>query len=283
MDHVLDLINKQKLSFNASGRDYLVKCLNPEHEDSSPSMRIDKVTGKFHCFACAFKGDLFKHYGVVGNFTSIKTAKLKEKLKALNINFNGVEFPGEMIPMTRTFRGISSRTLKEFGAFYTTSDEKLQDRLFFPIKDIRGKPVVFVGRLMLSQGTPRYLNVPGGITMPLYPESFPDKYTSVVLVEGLFDMLNLYDKGLKNVSCTFGTNTLQNNLDMKMLPLKVQGIQKVYLMFDGDEAGREAMKKLQPLLEEAGYEVEIIPVEDDNDPGNYSQEEVDSVREWINR
>lgn len=282
MDPVLDLIKKQNLYFTTSGQDYLIKCLNPEHEDSNPSLRVDKVTGKTHCFACGFKTNLFKHFGLTGNFTSIKVAKLKEKLKELNISFNGVEFPGEMIPMTRTFRGISTKTLKEFGAFYTNSDEKLLDRLFFPIRDIRGKPVVFVGRHMLSQGNPRYLNVPGGVTMPLYPESFPEKYTSVVLVEGIFDMLNLHDRGLKNVSCTFGTNTLQNNLEMKMLPFKVQGIQKVYLMFDGDEAGFTAMDKLQPLLEEAGYVVEQIKLEEGTDPGEMSQEYVDSIKEYIN-
>lgn len=282
MDPVLDLIKKQNLYFTTSGQDYLIKCLNPEHEDSNPSLRVDKITGKTHCFSCGFKTNIFKFFGLTGNFTSIKIAKLKEKLKELNVSFNGVEFPCEIIPMTRTFRGISTKTLKEFGAFYTNGpDEKLVDRLFFPIRDIRGKPSVFVGRHMLSQGNPRYLNVPSGVTMPLYPETFKEKFNCVVLVEGIFDMLNLYDKGLHNVSCTFGTNTLQNNLDLKMLPFKVQGIQKVYLMFDGDEAGRTAMTKLQPLLEEAGYTVEQVQLEDGSDPGEMSQEYVDSIKEYI--
>jgi DNA primase len=282
MDAVLDLLKQKNLYYTVSGKDYLIKCLNPEHEDSNPSLRIDRTTGKTHCFACGFKTNIFSFFGITGNLTSVKVAKLKEKLSSLNTIFNGVEFPYEKTPMNKPFRGISVKTLREFEAFYTYGDEKLIDRIFFPIKDIRGKPIVYVGRHMLSQGNPRYLNYPTGVTMPVYPESFPDKYTSVILVEGIFDMLNVYDKGVKNVACTFGTNTLQSSPELKLLPFKVQGIQKIYLMFDGDEAGRTAMNKLQPLLEEIGYVVEQIKLEDGTDPGELDQENIDSIREYIN-
>jgi len=280
-DHVLDLLNKQNISFTVSGRDYLIRCLNPEHDDSNPSFRVDRVTGVSHCFSCGFKTNIFKHFGVVGNFTSIKVAKLKEKLKELNLNFNGVEFPEAFVPMTKPFRGISVKTLKEFGAFYVNSGSELTDRIWFPIRDIRGKNMVYVGRHMMSDGNPRYLNYPRGVTMPIYPEVFHERYTSAVLVEGIFDMLNLYDKGLRNVCCTFGTNTLFKEPELKLLGLKAQGIVKLYLMYDGDKAGQDAMNKLEPVLQECGYITEKIVLEDDSDPGELSQEYVDSIKEYI--
>lgn len=281
IDPVLDLLKKHNLSFTVSGRDYLIKCLNPDHEDTNPSCRVDRITGVTHCFSCGFKTNLFRHFGVIGNFTSIKVAKLKEKLKELNINFNGVEFPEATIPMTKPFRGISSQTLKEFDSFYVNSSSELSDRIWFPIKDIRGKTSVFVGRHMMSDGNPRYLNYPRGVTMPIYPEVFKTKYSSAVLVEGIFDMLNLYDKGLENVCCTFGTSTLFKEAELKLLSLKTQGVAKIYLMYDGDEPGREAMNKLEPVLQEIGYIVEQIVLPDDSDPGDLSQEYVDSIKEYI--
>lgn len=279
---VLDLINKQGLQYTESAKDYVIHCLNPEHNDSNPSFRVDKLTGMTHCFSCSYKVSIFKHFGVVGNFTSIKIAKLKQKLKDLHINLNGVEFPEEKIPMLRVFRGISIETLKEFGAFYATGKEALQDRLFFPIRDITGKVAVFVGRHILSSGNPRYLNYPSGVTMPIFPEVFKEKYTSAILVEGIFDMLNLYDKGVRNVCCTFGTNTLSKDIALKLLALKVQGISKIFVMFDGDEAGNLAADKLLPLLEEQGYLSEKITLESGVDPGDLSQEDVDSIKEYIN-
>jgi DNA primase len=53
-------------------------------------------------------------------------------------------------------------------------------------------------------------------------------------------------------------------------------------MFDGDEAGQQAMDKLIPVLEEAEYTVEKITLEDGTDPGELSQEYVDSIKEYIN-
>ena len=87
MDNIVeDLLRQKNVVYRISGQDYLVGCLNPDHEDSNPSMRIDKVDGKFHCLACGFKGNIFKYYGILTNHTSIRVSKLKEKLKELNLN-----------------------------------------------------------------------------------------------------------------------------------------------------------------------------------------------------
>ena len=281
MDPVLDLLQKHGVQFRVSGKDYVAKCFNPDHDDSNPSFRIDKTTGIAHCFSCGFKTNIFKHFGVLTNNTGVKVAKLKNKLKDLYINYNGVDFPHTKIPFTKSFRGISVQTLREFEAFYSNGSEDVADRIWFQIKDIRNRTVVYVGRHTMSSGNPRYLNYPTGATMPVYPESLKTPATSIVLVEGIFDMLNCWDKGLHNVVCTFGTSTLYKEAAVKLLPFKTQGVQKIYLMFDGDDAGREAMQKLKPILEEAEYQVEIIQLEDDSDPGDLSHEYVESIKEYI--
>ena len=63
---VLELLNKQEVGYTPSGQDYLIKCLNPEHDDSNPSLRVDKVTGVMHCFSCGFKGNVFAHFDAPG-------------------------------------------------------------------------------------------------------------------------------------------------------------------------------------------------------------------------
>ena len=73
-----ELLQEQRIEFKVSGRDYLVKCLNPDHEDSNPSMRIDNVTGIFNCFSCGFRGNVFKHFGAAANYLEIKRQRLKE-------------------------------------------------------------------------------------------------------------------------------------------------------------------------------------------------------------
>lgn len=281
MDPVLDLIQKKGLAFQVSGKDYLIRCLNPEHPDTNPSLRIDKVSGSFHCFSCGFKGNLFKYYGIFTSQTPVKIAKLKEKLQELKTYQYGVELPRGSIPWTRTFRGISTETLKYFEAFYTNIEEKLQDRICFPIKDITGRTVVIVARHVMSNGNPRYLNWPASANMPLFPSHSNVDTKCLILVEGLLDLLNLWDKGLRNVACCFGTNTLIKDLKFKLLPFKAQGITKIYFMFDGDEAGQKAQEQLKPFVEEEGFRVELIKLPENTDPGELSQESVDSIKEYI--
>lgn len=282
MEHIADLLRDKKITFTVSGPDFLVKCLNPEHEDSNPSMRIDKTTGIYNCFACGFKGNIFKYFGILTNNTSVRVAKLKEKLRMLQIDTEGIPVPDGAIPMSSDFRGVSKKTLRKFEAFYTDAVTELQDRIVFPIKDISGKTVVYVARHTLSAGNPRYINYPRGVTIPVFPSSLESPNKSIVLVEGIFDFLNVYDKGLHNAVCCFGTNTISANTKSKLQPFKAQGITKVYIMFDGDDAGRDAAYKLKPLIEDMELTVEIIKLEDGSDPGELTQEYVDSLKEYVN-
>jgi DNA primase len=96
-------------------------------------------------------------------------------------------------------------------------------------------------------------------------------------------MLNLYDKGLKNVVCTFGTNTLQNDTKLKLLSFKAQGVSHIYMLFDGDDAGERAAQTLKPLIEESEFIVEIIKLPDGTDPGELDQFDVQSIAEYIKK
>jgi DNA primase len=280
-DPVLELLKEKNVPFTISGKDYVTACFNPDHEDTNPSFRIDRTTGVAHCFSCGFKTNIFKFYGLFSNNVSVRVAKLKEKLKLLQEASIGIEPIDGATPVTEVFRDISVATLKKFGAFYTDRLEKLSDRIIFPITDVRDKTVCYVGRHMLSNGNPRYQNHPPNVTIPLFPVKFDKQYKNIVLVEGIFDMLNCYDKGLHNVVCTFGTSKLYHDVPQKLLSYKVMGVEKIFLLYDGDVAGKKAAKEIQPLIEEAGFLCEIITLPDDMDPGEMDQEYVDSVREYV--
>lgn len=278
---VAELLIAHNIPYNNSGKDYLTKCFNPDHNDSNPSFRIDRVTGVAHCFSCGFKFNLFKYYGESSNNASVRVAKIKEKLRTLSLSSNGLEPLEGAKPFNGTHRNISSQTLKEFEAFKTDKVTGLEDRIIFPIKDVRNKVTAYVGRHLLSSGNPRYKTHPSGCILSLYPTRFAEKQHCIILVEGIFDLLNLWDKGLHNVVCTFGTDGLQNHTSEKLLPYKAAGVSKVYIMYDGDEPGQVASAKLVPLIEAAGFEVEVIGVAEDSDPGESTQEEVNQIIEYI--
>ncbi len=281
-NEVETLLRDKGVYFTVSGNDFLTKCLNPDHEDTHPSFRVDKVRGIGHCFSCNFKINIFKYYGIITNQVNIRVAGLKEKLNVLKQSTAGLDMLDGYTPLSDQYRGISRKTLEKFGAFSTDKVTGMEDRVIFPLLDITGKIKVFIGRHTMSNVQPRYMIYPKNVSMPLVPPALEVKSTSLVLVEGMFDLLNLYDKGLHNVVATMGTNSLNNDsARYKLLPFKALGVTHVYIAFDGDTAGVEAAPKVKERLESYGFIVEIVPLEEGRDPGDMSQDEVDSLKEHI--
>lgn len=279
MEPVGKLLSDKGIPFKVSGRDYVVKCLNKEHDDSNPSMRIDRTNGVYNCFSCGYKGNLFTLYNVNPPLTSIKMIKLKEKLQSLRV-VELTALPGAR-PYKQKYRGISAKTLEKFEAFLTSDIRELEDRIIFPIKDISGRTKVYVARHTLSDAQPKYLYYPAHVKIGCFPERVNTSLDYIILVEGIFDMLNLYDKGIENVVTVFGTQSLKANLKDKLLVYKAQGIKKVYILFDGDTPGRMAAKELEPLIREEGFEVNNLECPDDEDPGSLSQDEATMIKEFI--
>ena len=100
--------------------------------------------------------------------------------------------------------------------------------LLFKIHKITGKIVAFNGR-HTSGGLPKYMISPTGATLPLFPQVSPIN-GCIILVEGIFDMLNLQDKGLTNTMCCFGTKNINEE---KLSVLLIKGISQVDIFFDG--------------------------------------------------
>jgi DNA primase len=281
-EYLVNLFKEKQIPFTSSGKDYVIKCLNPEHPDSNPSLRVDKITGVAHCFACGWKRNLFKHFGIVSNNNSVRVAKLKEKIKELKESNIEVTMLEGATPYTKPFRNLSVQTLKHFGAFYTYDVESMKDRVIFPLYDVTGKINNVIGRHILSDANPKYLHYPSGKPTLTFPIKLEEPTTNIVIVEGIIDMLNMYDKGARNVVCVFGTQSLKVGLRQKLYPYKVQGINKIYILFDGDEAGRTAATDIKPYIEEQGFVTEILNLPDEVDPGELDEEAVLSIKGYTN-
>ena len=154
---------------------------------------------------------------------------------------------------------------REDGSFY----DRFRGRLIFPIRDGSGRVVAFGGRL-LSEGEPKYLNSPetpiyhkGRILYGLYEAraSIREK-DSGFLVEGYFDLLTLWDQGIRNVVASCGTA-----LTPEHVKLLRRFSRNWYLVFDADSAGeRAAVKALRLFFRENLFpKVVLLPAGEDPD------------------
>jgi DNA primase len=57
---VLKILDDLGIEYKPSGsKDVKIRCINPNHEDKTPSLSIDKELGIFQCWSCHIKGNIF--------------------------------------------------------------------------------------------------------------------------------------------------------------------------------------------------------------------------------
>lgn len=271
--NVIDILKDRQIKTKEAGRDYLVLCINPEHDDTNPSMRIDKVTGVFHCFSCGHKGNIFSKFGAEPNFIELKIARLQDSIRKMLSDTNLV-IPADAVPFCRDYRNISAHVYMEANAFTSNAEDEFKDRIMFPITDIRDNIKVFIGRALHSDVDSKYLFYPKHVTPPLFPPHPEIWKNTLIIVEGIFDALNLMDKGVYNVITAFGTHTLMKTYKEKLSHYKILGVNKFYIMFDGDDAGIYAGKTLCDILKNNGFNAEQIEMPRDLDPGDLTDKDI---------
>ncbi|MBD0353567.1 MAG: DNA primase [Rubrobacteraceae bacterium] len=145
------------------------------------------------------------------------------------------------------------KVLDAAGLLSARGGERFAGRITFPISDRRGRIVGF-GARGLGDDHPKYLNSPETEIFNkrdlLY--GFPQvteairRERAALIVEGYTDVLMLYQSGIKNVVATLGTATTATHLRT------LSGYaDRIYLLFDPDEAGERATQKVRAAAKEA--------------------------------
>ncbi len=180
----------------------------------------------------------------------------------------------DLINNTRS-KQYSDDVLEKSGLF-TKSDkgrfDRFRSRIMFPIMNPAGKVIAFGGRIFNGEDPAKYLNSP---ETPLYHKSdvlYGLHHTrdairsqeTLVLVEGYMDFLTLYQTGIKNVVAVSGTALTQRHA------AQIRKVaQKVYLAYDGDDAGIAATLRSGYTLYRGSVEPQVIPVPSGQDPDDW--------------
>jgi DNA primase len=280
VDSVENLLMKRGIRYKIQGsRELLIQCLNPDHNDHNPSMSINKYNGLFNCFSCGFKGSLYKLFDIELPVENIRINELMEKLITLKVK-NGIDIPLDAVPFNRLFRNISASTLLRFEAFTSNT---YPDRVAFPIRGYNDGVQAIITRHMFSDENPKYLIYPDKAKIETYPLVINPNVKYIVLVEGIFDMLTLYDAGVENVICTFGTGFATRKDIKELLEPYLLTANKIYIMYDGDKAGTDAAKKLDFFITKHIQTAtsEVITMDDGVDPNTMTKSDIDSLNKYL--
>ena len=278
------------------GKSFRTKPLYRE-SDSDGVLCVYKDTGFFVDFSRQIKGPIEELVRLSlnlssradakewlnGKFTPTKTVTVNHNEKIICNNIYENNNLEKIIPNHNywTNKYIEENTIKLFEGGVDNGVERgrMRGRYVFPIFNSRKDIVGFSGR---------YLNeIPknskifkwkhlGSVSDWVYPAFFNKKILKekkeVILVEGIGDMISLWNAGITNVLVTFGLN-IQAGLLSYLIKIYSK---KITIALDGDERGKEGALKIRlALLDYFDKEkISITHPLDGKDFGDMTKEEI---------
>lgn len=191
-------------------------------------------------------------------------------------------------------QGISPAVAEAVGLIVPRSSgsgyyDRFRHRLMFAVQDAQGRVVAFSGRALPpteasgddvrdvshelpKDVAPKYINSPespiyvkGATLFGLWQARHAIRQSGrALLVEGNFDTVSLHARGFQNVVAPLGTSF---TLDQAKL-LRRYAVD-VTLLFDGDGAGRKAVRAAEDPCEEAGLETKVALLPERIDPDEF--------------
>ena len=284
----------------ASSREEFVG-LCPLHQETHPSFYVNAAKNLFYCHGCGQGGDLIRFVQLFLDLPFRQTvAHLEQELTPAPVPqlledtaaFYRLQLhrhPEAMCYLER--RGLHDPTvIEELGIGYAPGgnlrrhlaawcgsfDQLLEiglinhhgrdafcRRSVFPCRQ-HGQVINLYGRSIGTAFPHRLLpRSKGG----LFAWESISSFSTVVLVEGLFDLAVLWQAGFRNTTCAIGAQLTP----AQWAQLTDQPGRSVYIVFDQDsnQAGQKASHQLALRLENSGLRAHIVQLPDGHDPNTY--------------
>jgi DNA primase len=182
--------------------------------------------------------------------------------------------------------GVSEQDMLEAGLAVRVSEgsnrgdlwDRFRQRIIIPIHDERGELIAFGGRVMDETQMPKYLNSPqtalydkGRTLFNLHrARKAIHERKHAVLMEGYFDAITAWQRGVHDVVTTSGTALTEHQV--RLLKRETQ---ELVLAFDKDDAGRTATVRAIELASRSGIHSKVIRVPSGKDPDDYLRQHPD--------
>jgi DNA primase len=299
---LLDYLRQQNWIARPAGNGLEFVGLCPLHRERSPSFYVNTRKNLFYCHGCGQGGDLIRFVelsrhlsfrqslayleqhsaapaspaAVLEQATAFYQRQLPHHPEALRyLEQRGVHDPalieelqigyarGGNLRHHLTAQGHSFDLLRRLGLVNPQGCDAFYQRVVFPCCQ-DGRLVNLYGRSLGAAFPHRFLP---GSKGGLFAWESVRRFSTVILVEGLFDLAVLWQAGFRNTTCALGTHLTPPQFRQLSDPPG----RHLYLVFDQDEnqAGQHACRALARQLQPAGAAVSIVQLPAAQDPNSY--------------
>ena len=275
--------------------------LCPLHQETRPSFYVNPQKNLFYCHGCGRGGDLIRFVQLFLDLPFRQSvAHLEQELRpapasellAQTVAFyqlqlhrhpEGIRYlarrglhdpaiieelgigyaPGGNLRGHLAGLGYPFDLLLDTGLINRQGRDAFCRRVIFPCSQ-RGRTVNLYGRSIGGAFPHRLLpRSKGG----LFAWESVSSFSTVILVEGLFDLAVLWQAGFRNTTCAIGTQLTPAQLSQ----LAEQPRRSVYIAFDQDDnqAGQKGSRQLAHRLQGVGIRAHIVQLPHGHDPNSY--------------
>jgi DNA primase len=298
---LLEYLQRRNWSAHRIGTRQEFVGLCPLHPETRPSFYVNAGKNVFYCHGCERGGDLIRFVELSEHLSFRETlaylkqdtvftagCEMLEKAAAfyrsqLHRHPEAVEYlrqrglqdpdlieelgtgyaPGGNLRHHLTDLGYSFDLLLRMGLINNQGRDAFCRRVIVPCRQ-QGRVVNLYGRSIGAAFPHRLLpRSKGG----LFAWDSVETFSTVILVEGLFDLAALWQAGFRNTTCAIGTHLTSAQWSQ----LCDQPGRCVYIAFDQDpnQAGQQASAVLAQRLQSARLQARIVRLPRGHDPNSY--------------
>jgi DNA primase len=298
---LLDYLRQQNWTGRAVGTGREIVGLCPLHPETRPSFYVSPTKNLFYCHGCGRGGDLIRFVELSQHLSFRQSlAHLEQQSAPLDpaavleetaafyqrqlqhcpegrryLEQRGVHDPaliqelrigyarGGNLRRHLMAQGCSIDVLRTLGLVNPQASDAFYGRVTFPCCQ-DGRIVNLYGRSLGDAFVHRFLP---GSRGGLFAWESVRQFSTVILVEGLFDLAVLWQAGFRNTTCAFGTHLTPTQFHQ----ISDRPPRWVYLAFDQDHnrAGQHASQALAGQLQRAGLAVSLAQLPAGEDPNSY--------------
>ncbi len=266
--------------------------IHDENQYNKNSFCVNTKKNVFNCFACGSHGNILDFVAqmedvdirqaglLIADWFEIDGEGQERKERGQKVDSQTATPENEAVNPPLSFelkdldsnhsylqeRGLEKETIKEFGLGFCKRG-LMKDRIAIPVHNEKGELVAYAGRFAGDpppEGEPKY-KLPPNFRKHLVLYNFHrarefSGEKDLVLVEGFFDVMKVWQAGVKNIVGLMGT-VLSNEQEKLLIDILAPD-NKVTLMLDPDEAGQKATEEITERLITKLY-VKVIDLQAD--------------------
>lgn len=243
------------------------------------------------------------HYLKAEKYLENERKLLEDTVDLFNLGYFDTNHNKLLDNIIKDIRGLNKTDLIRYGILNEAGNFSLVNRIIIPKYDINGEVVSLCGRSLNQKGSLKYLRLENNSEYrDECPELDSSKYlynferarkyilsqSEVIIIEGYFDAIRLWEKGIYNV-VALETTSMTKNQEKQLESL---GPIKITCFLDADDSGRDMQLKLLENLsnkknKKQFYYLKTFFVDDQNyndfgkDPDEYlrdlSKDKVDEL------